>query len=673
MATHIPITVRKDHLEQLANSGRPLDSLSEIIWNALDADAQKVEVELRYNPIDGLDSIRVIDNGTGILHGHATDLFGNLGDSWKKKERRTASGRGLHGKNGKGRFRAFGLGGLVHWNTICHGPVGKGLVDYSIRGDLSRLDGFTIEDPRPTAAARTGTEVLIQNVHKEFSSLNGESARPAMAEIYGAYLTEYPQVELVYEGQLVDPKTVQERNVEISFDAEVPGGGVVKACLHIIEWRHETERFLHLCGDTGVPLHSLKLGPTVKAKDFSFTAYLKCALFRQLDGENRLQLETLDPLVDAITQAGKARLKSYFRKREAEQAATIVAKWKAEKIYPYKDEAGTHFDPLEEVEREVFDIVAVNVSEYLPTFEGSDHASKKMIFRLLAQAVRNNPQSVQEIIAEVLNLDRKDQDRLARLIRETSLSKIISAAQAVTDRLNFIKGLRLMIHEVTFETLERDHLHRILERETWVLGEHLNLTNSDSDLEVVLRDHRARLGLDTPDGAVEREGGKTGRVDLFLARQVPQPRADCHDYLVVELKRPSKKIDMTVLAQIKSYAMAVAQDPRFHVGKCRWEFWAIGIEMTPEAKKDSNQKGRASGVAYEDADLNITVWAKTWAEILNDTEARHHFFKQRLGFEATHDSARGYLKETHADYIPDKLKEPKADKTASQAEAQPSN
>src|SRR3546814_10377708 len=41
-------------------------ALAELVWNALDADAKRIEVILDRNDLGGLSGIRVIDNGSGI-------------------------------------------------------------------------------------------------------------------------------------------------------------------------------------------------------------------------------------------------------------------------------------------------------------------------------------------------------------------------------------------------------------------------------------------------------------------------------------------------------------------------------------------------------------------------------------------------------------------------------
>jgi hypothetical protein len=128
----IAVSVKGDHIEALAATKRPAASVAELIWNGLDADADTVAVRFDENALGGLDAIRVRDNGDGIRYDELESLFGSLGGAWKSSKNRTKTGRSLHGKSGKGRFRASSLGDLVEWKTTSE--RNDGLVDFTIKG-----------------------------------------------------------------------------------------------------------------------------------------------------------------------------------------------------------------------------------------------------------------------------------------------------------------------------------------------------------------------------------------------------------------------------------------------------------------------------------------------------------------------------------------------------------
>jgi hypothetical protein len=200
--------------------------------------------------------------------------------------------------------------------------------------------------------------------------------------------------------------------------------------------------------------------------------------------------------------------------------------------------------------------------------------------------------------------------------------------------------------------LERDQLHKILEKEAWLFNEEFVLAGSEQRLEEVLNKHLKQLGKreDKP-ATVKMPDGKTGRVDLML-HKVVQPRLGEYDYLIVELKRPSKKIDAEVLNQIEKYAIAVAIDERFHGIKTTWTFIAISNELDDYAKRKANQRGVPKGRVFDDAELNITVWVKEWAEVINDARARLSLINEFLTYEADRDSAKSYLQKAHSKFLP---------------------
>ena len=93
----VHVTAKRDFLESLT-SAKPLDGIAELIWNGFDADASRVQVFLQLNKMDGVESIKVRDDGYGINREEVENYFGNLGESWKKAQHRQNS-RALHGKN----------------------------------------------------------------------------------------------------------------------------------------------------------------------------------------------------------------------------------------------------------------------------------------------------------------------------------------------------------------------------------------------------------------------------------------------------------------------------------------------------------------------------------------------------------------------------------------------
>jgi hypothetical protein len=345
-------------------------------------------------------------------------------------------------------------------------------------------------------------------------------------------------------------------------------------------------------------------------------------------------------------------LKEHFRSRAAETATEIVEEWKEEDVYPYE---GQPENIIEEAERQVFDVLALNINEYLPDFERLDNKSKRITLQLLKHAVEESPQAVQRILVDVLDLPKEKQEELAGLLERTSLTAIINASKQVADRLNFLNGLEILIFRPdSRETLlERKQLHKILAEETWIFGEQFNLSVSDKSLTEVLRKHIHLLGREAGKlEAVEREDGSLGIVDLMLSRRIPHAKKEEREHLVIELKRPSQPIDSGVADQITSYAFAVANDERFKDTDTRWVFWAISNEVSDSVRWRAKQHNRPEGLLHDPEEGRVVIWVKSWGQIVESARGRLQFFQEQLQYSADDESALEYLRNIHQRYLP---------------------
>lgn len=322
-------------------------------------------------------------------------------------------------------------------------------------------------------------------------------------------------------------------------------------------------------------------------------------------------------------------------------------------MYPYESDPK---DSVEKIERQVFDVVALNINTYLPQFSDADAQNKRLTLRLVRQALESDATSLQTILQDVLGLPPEQQEELARLLRRTSLSAIISAARTVAERVDFLRGLEVLVFPDADTPVirERSQLHRLVAANTWVFGEEFNLSVDDQSLTEVLRRHCEQLGIDVlADAPVVREDGSEGVVDLMLSRAIPQARKDRHEHLVIELKRPTVKIGNKELAQVESYALAVARDKRFRRTAVEWNFWAISDDVSDLISSKSRQPHQPDGLITQLEDGRVKVWVRTWAEVLQSARARLAFFQERLAIQADRANAMAYLRDTYKKYLPE--------------------
>ena len=376
MTKDIYVQARADHVASLA-SASPLSAIEELIWNALDADAREVRVDLVTNALGGIDAVRVSDDGTGIDILRADETFGSLGGSWKRSDGATTvtRHRRLHGRHGRGRFKTFALGSHVEWRTTMR--AGGDLLSYILSGDSTEPGVFHVVPASGTGPA-TGTEVLVTGVHANTDSLSDAAAAvQALAAKFAIYLKAYPDVSVYYCGLPVSPVIVQRHTTDYQIDL----GSGQTAKLEVIEWRRRfpgTGRLV-FGGRDGFALHDRPAGVR-PGWTYSFTAYLVSPRFGELAAENALVMDELHPEVRAYIDAARHILRDHFRARSMEDAAQRISKWIAEKSYPF---AADDVSP----ERKAFDEGVTDMRSHLDGFDSLPASERTYLFALLRKSL----------------------------------------------------------------------------------------------------------------------------------------------------------------------------------------------------------------------------------------------------------------------------------------------
>ncbi len=376
MTRDIYVQARADHVASLA-SATPLSAIEELVWNALDADAREVRVDLVQNPLGGVDAIRVSDDGSGIDILKVEDTFGSLGGSWKMEGATLTAtyGRRLHGRHGRGRFKAFALGTHVEWRTTMR--AGEGLLSYVLSGDASEPGLFHIAQAA-TPGPATGTEVFVTGIRATADSLTvPDMVVQALAAKFALYLKAYPDVRVYFCGIPVSPVIVQKQTVD--YVVKLENGQEAK--LEVIEWRKKFsgKGRIVFCGRDGFALHERPSGVR-SGQPFSYTAYLQGARFAELAAENALGMDELHPEVRAWLDAVRKVLKEYFRRRAEEESAERLAKWISEGSYPFAA------DDTSETRRRFDDGVA-DLRAHLDGFDALPVAERTYLFALLRRTL----------------------------------------------------------------------------------------------------------------------------------------------------------------------------------------------------------------------------------------------------------------------------------------------
>jgi hypothetical protein len=596
-----------------------------LLWNALDAEADVVTVAIARTELDGVDAVQVADDGHGMTHSDALRDFRRLGGSWKKNRSSSKNGkRPLHGKEGAGRFRAFAIGSSVEWSTVVVGGDGK-LYRTLITGSLDSSE-FTVSEPEELGTGAVGTTVRISRPREYAHRLLADDAPTRLVVQTAVYLVKYPHIKIVYDGTVLDPAAILDRETSVELDAAL-GGDHGAPTLRIMEWKAEARSIkpsLILCDDNGVALSEVT-DDVDSRSGIPYTAYLTWAGFSDLINDLLLAdlgHDTLKPIIDAARDAIHQHIDTRLSERRSEQ----LDRWKASRVYPYSGEPKS---VAEAQERRVFDVVATAAA----TAVSHEPRAARLSLRLIREALSQPPGALHRVLREVLDLTAEQLADFDQLLERTTLAAVIYTSKLVTDRLDFIIDLDAMLFDPDKKkkVLERKQLHRVLANgRTWVFGEQYTLAVDDQGLTKVLEAHRALLGDTRPvvEPVTDSEG-HTRIVDLMLSKA--SFHADHREHLVVELKRPSLRLTQAELGQIANYAVAVSKDERFKSADVSWEFWLLGDDMDDVVGELVNGRGQPSGLYTEGA--NYRIWVRRWAELIEENRQRLHFYRDHLKYE----------------------------------------
>jgi len=180
---------------------------------------------------------------------------------------------------------------------------------------------------------------------------------------------------------------------------------------------------------------------------------------------------------------------------------------------------------------------------------------------------------------------------LADALEKWELHQILSVAQEVRKRLDTIELFReRVLDEKTYEIIGDNSIHRILEQSMWMVDERYWLMHSNSTLRTIIGDKLAkkdaRFAKKRPDFVCGSIGSKL---------------------IIIELKRPSHKLDIDDLNQLETnLTLASEYSTEFKSA----EGYLIGQAI------DSDLERRKK---YSSSNFHIM----TFSDLINDAERRY--------------------------------------------------
>lgn len=620
----------------------PVDILAELMWNALDAEAMNVDTTVAIGALGAPEEIVVRDDGHGMPHDQVPDLFLTHGESWKRTSGFSPTiNRPMHGQLGRGRFLVYGIAERVEWRSVS--ADGEALSETVIHGNRAAPNEFTFDGPWPSPGP-VGTTVRMEarQIPRVAGIGDGDIRLPLTARL-AASLLALPEVKVTYRGQPLSPQAHVIHDVDLDLDLD-PAllHGKARPRLRVVEWSADMRsKTLYLCDERGGVVTEHKLGRLPPAP-IHWTAYLQWEGFRDPDLMGLADLHVPDLRHGELLAVTQRAMADHLNRRLAEQKGSILVQWKAEGVYPYQ---GDPRSAVEEVEREIFDIVAVVASRAI----GRDSKQKKLSLRLLQEATRAEPARTNDILNAVLDLKDGEREVLLELLERTKLASVVRAARTIADRSEFLRRLRgsLYANEARTVFREVDQLHPMLVNEPWIFGDEWSVALPETGLTRVVRTLiTQRDDVEFASHAVPLPSDKRGRTDMVFSRHLPE--SDRTRHLIVELKRPMR-LTMTEFDQINNDAAAITGHPEVLGTPDDWDFWLVGTQIDNAVRNQYSDPARP-GLTTNNP--RYRIWVMTWEQLLDQADRRVQAFRSSLELVSTDQNSRAYLQRKHAEFIP---------------------
>lgn len=185
----------------------------------------------------------------------------------------------------------------------------------------------------------------------------------------------------------------------------------------------------------------------------------------------------------------------------------------------------------------------------------------------------------------------KDLEEFLTILEELKLSTINSLVTHITSRLAFIDMFEKVIHnDNSYERRGKNSVHNLLKENIWMVNRNYTILHDDETLKKIIFTQWNKQNIKTK--------GNKKRPD-FLCMVSPIKKEGKYGKLVIiEIKRPRKKIKLSDIDQIMDYQMIL----QTHSGKRIEDFscYLVGREIDEKLKMNNFSKSGFVVKSYTD-------------------------------------------------------------------------
>ena len=532
--------------------------IGELVANAWDANATRVEITIPETPIDQEHSEIIIkDNGIGMSDADVREKYLRIGWDRRGDEQSDKTippyKRKVMGRKGIGKFSAFGIAKEIDVESVKDGAISHFRMNYDEL--LEKADERVIEFPQlpPTETVSKGTKITLRYITKfKNRSISLRIIRRGLARRF-AVIGAKENFEVVINRK---PISTEDRDLKRLIRKDMNGMPYLweynnveiqpETGWTVSGWIGALEKSTPNIDDVDRGIALMARGKLVQ-EPFVFNANVgQQYALSYLIGE--LHVDFVDQTEDMISTTRNALVWDT-------EANTTLMKWGQDEVNKI---ARAWSDKRSKDNEQQLLQNALYVKFREQAKEIGNKRALKLADKLVRQAIEKNPiaetedheslirmcldflefDAFWEIAEELTETAFEDTETLLNLFREWEIVEAKEMARVTKGRITTIEKLQ---HLIENNELEKPTLHNFLKEFPWVIDPRWTLVADEVHYSQLLREHFPESD-DVPE--------ENRRIDFLCVHEGTH-------LVVVEIKRPHLKASMDALVQIEDYVSFV--------------------------------------------------------------------------------------------------------------------
>lgn len=592
----------------------PVAAIAELVSNAWDAEATKVDIELP-TALNENAEVVIRDNGDGMTFSECQERFLKVGYNRRKVDGNsvTRTGRPVMGRKGIGKFAGFGIARVIEIATtsVETGERTVFLLDVNKLLGNSTNDDYVDETPMDVAVLESsGSDESRRSSHGTVIRLKGLTFKktPNSADFSKSMARRFLLLQraegfsvTVNGERLPDPEDVEK--IEFDFPSDyaygaLPSGltmdgkwGVEKLSNGAtIRWRFifykdpiaqddlagisifshgklaQRPFYFQLGGGIGGQQGLVYLSGSVEADFVDDQAKDLISTERQ-----RINWDHDDTI--PLLEWGRTRTRELLRRWQ-----TARAEKKVQAIETRMAEFSGRLESLARNEKTIVKRALTSIARI--TVLSDDQFSE------LANPILTAWEGgkLRDLISDLANAEDMDADELVRLLVDNEVMTALHAAEGVKTTLNLILSLEARVKARDLENAVRDYIAE----NPWLISPRWETFRVERTVEHLIADAATRAGI-------ANDPEWNARVDLVLSSG--------DQLLIVEFMRPGLTIDWDHIARFERYVWVL----RENVNANNSQFRRIsGLLVADHFERPPGSDGKVRALRGDD--MNVMDW-----------------------------------------------------------------